>query len=127
MLERKGEPQASPEEGTQQSSLPNNGEASRRAENLLAVENEDSLERSRKALVAIEDRGTADRQSTPISDLDGLTQHPTVDQRDDEEDDVALAANNEVDDSLDEKAREDGVAVANDTSRIVWDLTPHNL
>jgi hypothetical protein len=127
MSEPKEDPQASPEEGAQQSSAQNNGEAIRRAETLLAVGNDNSHERARQAFVAIEGRGAADRQSTPVTDLDGLSQQPTGDPRDDDEDDVALAANNEVDDSLDEKAREDGVAVANDTSRVVWDLTPHNL
>jgi hypothetical protein len=81
MSERKEKPQASPEEGAQQSSPQNNGEAFQRAENLLAVGNEDGDERARQAFVGIEDGEAADRQSNLISDSDALTQGIAADQR----------------------------------------------
>jgi len=126
MSEPKEQPQPSLEEGAQQSSPLNNGEAFQRAESLLAVGNEDSDQRARQAFVAIEEREAAGRPSNLTDDSDALTRRITGDQRGGD-DDVDAAASEEVDDSLDEKALEDGVAAANDTSRIVLDLTPHNL
>jgi hypothetical protein len=124
MSEREEKPQPAHDEA-QQSSPTNNGEPFRRAEELLAIGNEDRDESARQAFGAIEGRKTADRPSGLTDDSDALTRAMTGDQRGD--DDVDPAAEDEVDDALDEKALEEGVADADETSQIVWGLTPHNL
>jgi hypothetical protein len=125
MSESKNKPTQSPEEGAQQSSPLNNGESFGRAETLLTVGNVDSDKRARKAFVAIEERLASERPSNLNDDSDALTRRITGDQHNGD-DDLDPAAD-EVDDALDEKALGEGVAAANDTSRIVLDLTPHNL
>jgi hypothetical protein len=126
MSELTEKPQPSPEAGAQQSSPPNSGEAFRGAENLRALQSEDGDERGRQAFVAIEDRGVADPPSNLTGDSDAPGRRITGDQSDGD-DEVEPATDAEVEDALDEKTREDGIAAANDTSQIVWDLTPHNL
>jgi hypothetical protein len=126
MSQPNDKPTPSPDVGAQQSSPLNNGESFGRAENLLAVGNEDSDQRARQAFVAIEEREAAGRPANLTNDSDALTRRITGDQHNGD-DDMDPAAADEVDDALDEKALEEGVAAANDTSRIVLDLTPHNL
>jgi hypothetical protein len=126
MSERTEKPQLSPKEVAQQSPSPKNGDGFRRAENLLAVENENSGQRGREAFGAIENRETADRSSLTDAS-DALRRRITADQRGEDDDDVDAAAEVEVDNALDQKALEDGVAAADETAQVAWDLTPHNL
>ena len=125
MSERTEKPQLSPEEAAQQSPPPNNGVGFRRAESLLAIESENSGERGREAFGAIENRETADRSSLTAAS-DALRRRVTADQPG-QGDDVDAAAEVEVDDALDQKALADGVAAADETAQVAWDLTPHNL
>ena len=122
MSERNLKPLQSPDEGAQQASAAGNGDAFQRAESLLAAGNEDRGERAREALAGIENRPAKDR-APPTNDADALTQSAERDHSDDTE----HAANDKVDDALDEKAREEGVEAADDSSRIEWGLTPHNI
>jgi hypothetical protein len=127
MSERTEKPQLSPGDAAQQSPSPDNGVAFRRAESLLAVENENSGERGREAFSAIENREAADRQSSLPDASDALRRRITGDQRSKGDEDVDSAAEVEVDDALDQKALADGVAAADETAQVAWDLTPHNL
>lgn len=126
MSERTERPQLSPQD-EHQSPSPKNGVAFRRAESLLANESDNSGERHREAFGAIENRETADR-SGPTDAADALRRSSiSADPRDDTDDAGAAAEQVEVDDALDQKAIEDGVAAADESAQVAWDLTPHNL
>jgi len=127
MSEHKENPQPLANEAEQQSAPSSNGGAYRRAESLMAIENEDSGQRGREAFGAIENRETADR-SSPTDASDALRRSITADQRGDSDGDAGDAAEEvKVDDALDQKALEDGVAAADESAQVAWDLTPHNL
>ena len=123
MSEPKEQPHPAPEKAAPQSPPANNGDAFRRAENLLAVETQDGNARAQQAFVAIEGREAADRPSNLTDDSDALRRRVTGDERGGD----AADDHDKVDDALAEEAREDGVTAANDTSQIVWAMTPHNL
>jgi hypothetical protein len=92
------------------------GAALGRAEDQLAAGNQDSSERAHEALTALEGGSGAQVSGHPDGS-DAITRRRTGDEHGDDE----------LDQALDDKALEDGVATATETAQIVHALTPHNL
>ena len=124
MSEHKENPQLSPSKVAEESSPTSSGDTFRRAESLLAIESEDTGQTAREAYGAIENRQAADRQSGLIDAAGALRRSS---EKPGEGDEVDGATEAEVDDALDQKALEDGVAAADETAHVAWELTPHNL
>lgn len=123
MSERNEKPLQAPQEGAQQASPPARGDAFQRAENLLAAGNEDAGARGREAVAGIENRPARDEASRRTA-AEASTQGATQDR---EASQAERAANEKVADDLGEKAREEGVEAAEQSSQIEWGLTPHNI
>jgi hypothetical protein len=102
----------------QTSSPLDKGEAFQRAESQLAEGNHDSSGRAHDALSAIEGGVTSAQPSSGTDGSDALTRRRTGDEHGDDA---------ELDEALEDKALEDGMAAAKDTAQIVQALTPHNL
>lgn len=122
MSESRERPQSPSESGSKQASQPQ-GEAFRQADKLVAADNEESGGISRRTFEAIEDRETRDRGPNLTDDSDSRR---ISDDKRDHETKAERKAGEAMKDALDEKAREEGVQSADDTSRGVWDLTAHN-
>ena len=122
MSERNDKTLQAPDEGAQQAPTTKGTTGFGRAENRLAPGNEDSGERAREALARIENRPSRDR-APKVNDADSLTQSG----KRDEGDEAERKANEKIDAALDEKAREAGGDAAEESSRIEWSLTPHNI
>jgi phage repressor protein C with HTH and peptisase S24 domain len=122
MSERNEKPLQAPEEGAQQASPPARGDAFQRAENRIAAGNEDAGARGREAVAGIENRPARD-ESPKRTATEASTQGATQDR---EASQAEQKANEKVTDDLAEKAREEGVEAAGQSSQIEWGLTPHN-
>jgi hypothetical protein len=122
MTETNETTQPSSPDGSQQSTAPTPGEGFRKAEELLTTGNQGGDARDRSAFSSLENRETPDEQT---GDIDSMKRQVTDDQRTNATT-ADAAVNKKVSEGLDDKALEESVEAAKDTSRTVMDLTPHN-
>jgi hypothetical protein len=125
MSEQNDRLQQAPAEGSQPASPATSPKGFERAENALAAGNEDSAARSREAIAGMENRPGEDRASK--ADEAGAVTRQSSLHEGDAGSDAERKVDKEEDEALDEKALQEGVEAAEDSSHVGWDLTPHNI